>query len=145
MSKIKGNDNNNNMKSSNIPPESKKNLFVKKRTAAWIWLFLFSYYWVSVKERQSLLDFRQISTIDTNNKSDLALTDNGKVKSINPYFILEPDDEFTPKIAWLMSFPNSGTSYTMTLVGRASNRSFATNYASEVTPKDAISSLRYVF
>ena len=47
--------------------------------------------------------------------------------------------EFSPKIAWLMSFPNSGTSYTMSLVGRASNRSFATNYADEVTSRGASS------
>jgi hypothetical protein len=38
-----------------------------------------------------------------------------------------------PKMVWLMSFPNSGTSYTMTMVSRASNRSIATNYGREVT------------
>lgn len=36
--------------------------------------------------------------------------------------------------AWLLSYPNSGTSYTMTMVERASNRSTATNYGPEVTP-----------
>jgi Sulfotransferase domain len=34
---------------------------------------------------------------------------------------------------WLASYPNSGTSYTMTLVERASNRSTATHYGDEVT------------
>jgi hypothetical protein len=38
-----------------------------------------------------------------------------------------------PKMVWLMSYPNSGTSYTMTMVARASNRSIATNYGREVT------------
>ena len=36
-------------------------------------------------------------------------------------------------IAWLLSYPNSGTSYTMTLVERASNLSTASNYGTEVT------------
>jgi hypothetical protein len=40
-----------------------------------------------------------------------------------------------PAIVWLMSYPNSGTSYTMTMVERASNRSTATNYGVEVTDK----------
>ncbi|CAB9513588.1 expressed unknown protein [Seminavis robusta] len=38
-----------------------------------------------------------------------------------------------PKIVWLMSYPNSGTSYTMTMVSRASNRAIASNYGREVT------------
>ena len=37
-----------------------------------------------------------------------------------------------PQIVWLASFPNSGTSYTMTMVEQASNRSTATNYGLEV-------------
>ncbi|KAG7354070.1 sulfotransferase family protein [Nitzschia inconspicua] len=56
-------------------------------------------------------------------------------------FILRPENEFIPAIAWLMSFPNSGTSFTMTMVARASNRSFATNYGDEVTAKDEPDSL----
>ena len=48
-------------------------------------------------------------------------------------FVLQPESEFTPAIAWLMSFPNSGTSFTMTMVARSSNKSFATNYGDEVT------------
>jgi hypothetical protein len=56
-------------------------------------------------------------------------------------FILEPSNEFTPQIAWLMSFPNSGTSYTMTLVARASDKAFATNYGDEVIAPDDLESL----
>lgn len=56
-------------------------------------------------------------------------------------FILEPDNEFTPAIAWLMSFPNSGTSFTMTMVARGSNKAFATNYGDEVLAKDDSDSL----
>ncbi len=56
-------------------------------------------------------------------------------------FVLRPGSEFTPAIAWLMSFPNSGTSFTMTMVARASNRSFATNYGDEVTADDQPDSL----
>ena len=36
-----------------------------------------------------------------------------------------------PKVAWLMSFPNSGTSFTMKLAGQASNKTTATNYGLE--------------
>ena len=44
----------------------------------------------------------------------------------------DPNASFiSPRIAWLMSFPNSGTSYTMHLVGRASNRTAASNYGLE--------------
>jgi hypothetical protein len=56
-------------------------------------------------------------------------------------FILQPESEFSPKISWLMSFPNSGTSFTMTTVARMSNRSIATNYADEVTAADQSDSL----
>ena len=41
--------------------------------------------------------------------------------------------EFSPQIAWLMSYPNSGTSFTMTCTERTSNLSTATNYGDEVT------------
>ena len=37
----------------------------------------------------------------------------------------------SPRVAWLMSYPNSGTSYTMKLVTRASNKTVATNYGRE--------------
>lgn len=38
-----------------------------------------------------------------------------------------------PSMVWLMSFPNSGTSYTMRMVSTASQRAVATNYGSEFT------------
>ena len=41
-----------------------------------------------------------------------------------------------PKMVWLMSFPNSGTSYTMRLVGSASQRAIATNYGPEFTSNE---------
>jgi hypothetical protein len=40
-----------------------------------------------------------------------------------------------PSLAWLMSFPNSGTSYTMSNTESISGRSTATNYATEI-PED---------
>ena len=36
-----------------------------------------------------------------------------------------------PKVVWLMSYPNSGTSFTMHLVSKGGNRSVATNYGME--------------
>lgn len=46
---------------------------------------------------------------------------------------LDDDQVDLPQIVWLASFPNSGTSYTMTMVEQASNRSTATHYGLEVT------------
>lgn len=40
-----------------------------------------------------------------------------------------------PRIAWLMSFPNSGTSFTMRLVQRAADLTAATNYGKEAESK----------
>ena len=40
-----------------------------------------------------------------------------------------------PEVAWLLSFPNSGTSYTLALTESASNRSIASNYGVEFTNK----------
>lgn len=37
----------------------------------------------------------------------------------------------SPRVAWLMSFPNSGTSFTMRMVGRVTNLTTATNYGKE--------------
>jgi len=37
-------------------------------------------------------------------------------------------NETWPKVAWLMTFPNSGTSYTLLLVHTTSNTSFGSNY-----------------
>ena len=38
-----------------------------------------------------------------------------------------------PELAWLMSYPNSGTSYTMTMVGKLSGKATASNYGRELT------------
>ena len=40
-------------------------------------------------------------------------------------------NEFLPEIAWLISFPNSGTSYTINLVSSITDTSTTTNYAFE--------------
>ena len=45
--------------------------------------------------------------------------------------LVRQEDARWPKIVWLMSYPNSGTSYTMNLVRRASNKAVATNYGQE--------------
>ena len=43
----------------------------------------------------------------------------------------EKDDQPWPRIAWLMSFPNSGTSYTLRLTQWSSNQTAASNYGDE--------------
>jgi hypothetical protein len=42
-------------------------------------------------------------------------------------------DSLFPKIVWLASYPNSGTSYTMTMVQRATHLATATQYGAECT------------
>jgi len=68
--------------------------------------------------------------------------DNYKRSTTQPSgrFVLNYDTEFDPGIAWLMSFPNSGTSFTMTMVARSTNKSFATNYGAEVIAPDEANS-----
>lgn len=56
---------------------------------------------------------------DDNNKTEQMLED-------------VTDNEQKPKIVWLASYPNSGTSYTMTMVERSTNLSTATNYGLEI-------------
>lgn len=43
----------------------------------------------------------------------------------------DSDSEPSPKLVWLMSFPNSGTSYTLRQMERLTNFSMATNYGAE--------------
>eukprot|EP00980_Cylindrotheca_fusiformis_P025936 scaffold14920_cov63-Cylindrotheca_fusiformis.AAC.9 len=104
-----------------------------------MWILVGLYYFTFIAENRSIIrSTRRVG------ESKPAIMNDGGRKEKDPanisheYTMLRPkDDESSgPNIAWLMSFPNSGTSYTMTLVARASNRSFATNYGSEVTPKD---------
>jgi hypothetical protein len=76
--------------------------------------------------------FAGASLSDTMTDTATAKGDHAVDDAIDP---AEPhwEQNLTPKIAWLASYPNSGTSYTMTLVERASNLSTATNYGLEVT------------
>lgn len=50
---------------------------------------------------------------------------------VRPLVDSSSSSSLLPDIAWLMSFPNSGTSYTMRLVQAVSNTTAATNYAEE--------------
>lgn len=101
---------------------------IKVKTATCICAAIGMYYFFCLSRRRSFIDgqFGVLPIAEVDYSED----------GLNPVSHLPPEVEFTPKIAWLMSFPNSGTSFTMTLVGRASNRSFATNYADEVTSRD---------
>ena len=77
-----------------------------------------------------------ITTGTTNNKNK----NDGQDDEESRAFINLPENgEFSPAIAWLMSFPNSGTSYTMVSVEQASNFSTASNYGAEVTLKGSYS------
>ena len=92
------------------------------------------YYYVSMQEEKSILSFGSQWNSSTTKKGVIpeARLKDDAVKE----FILKPRSEFTPAIVWLMSFPNSGTSYTMTMVARSTGRAFATNYGDEVIADD---------
>jgi hypothetical protein len=48
-------------------------------------------------------------------------------------------DEFTPKVAWLMAWPESGDKYVTETIQRVTNQSTATNYGEQVTLPSFIS------
>lgn len=120
-------------------------------------LFTFAgvYYYVGTQEKASMMRFRASVDSVTLGPTLLGNGDGSSVFSkslprrsddiastITTKFILNPENEFTPAIAWLMSFPNSGTSYTMTMVEESSTKAFATNYCDEVmarTDKESLS------
>jgi hypothetical protein len=52
------------------------------------------------------------------------------------YAVSKQEEALGPKVVWLMSFPNSGTSYTLHLTREATNTTTATNYALEGDIKD---------
>lgn len=64
--------------------------------------------------------------------SDAPITDNSS-----------ENDKARPKMVWLMSYPNSGTSYTMMMVGRASSRATASNYGREVADDGVVNTPLY--
>ena len=97
------------------------------------------YWYISVKEKASIMNFGNSVVATSGNAAvipDARANDEGPRE-----FILKPKHEFRPAIVWLMSFPNSGTSYTMTMVARSTGKAFATNYCDEVMAPDDEESL----
>lgn len=84
-------------------------------------------YLISMPSRSTELNGNSTPTTSKRSPSSLAFWQESEA------------DEFKPAIAWLMSYPNSGTSYTMTCVESTTNRSTASNYGDEVTAKDDFS------
>ena len=128
------------MTANNAPP-SKGFLGRNKRLFLFVVFFLASLSYINQAERKVLDE----SNYDDARKHYLEKQKKGGTEmysTIDHYvrsntqpsgkFVLKADAEFTPGIAWLMSFPNSGTSFTMTMVARSTNKSFATNYGAEV-------------
>jgi len=119
----------------------------KRRTILFLVVLFGLSAWLSRRERLVLdsSNYEDARTA-TLNKKDYAPYSTIHQYRRNPYaasgkFVLAPDNEFKPGIAWLMSFPNSGTSFTMTMVSRSTNRSFATNYGNEVIAPDETDSI----
>eukprot|EP00537_Pseudo-nitzschia_pungens_P010208 CAMPEP_0172384888 /NCGR_PEP_ID=MMETSP1061-20121228/2588_1 /TAXON_ID=37318 /ORGANISM="Pseudo-nitzschia pungens, Strain cf. pungens" /LENGTH=740 /DNA_ID=CAMNT_0013113669 /DNA_START=278 /DNA_END=2500 /DNA_ORIENTATION=- len=70
---------------------------------------------------------RAVSDLDGNSQDDSQY----KYEKYNYFLEDDVSSAMNPRIAWLASFPNSGTSFTMTMVARATNTTFATNYGIE--------------
>lgn len=119
---------------------SQRSLFVRKSCRMILGTALFSalYFALNATEKYSVLS-RGHPKVSQGASAVVKVSGEGTKSKRS--FILQPESEFSPKISWLMSFPNSGTSFTMTMVARMSNRSIATNYADEVTAKDDPESL----
>ena len=100
-----------------------------------------SSYWLKIKANH------EVQKDSTNERSDPDLSLPGNDDDVSMYNferLKENGSDFKaqrrqilrknrdlPGIAWLMSFPNSGTSFTMHLVGQASKCTVATNYGIE--------------
>jgi hypothetical protein len=117
------------------PPEAQTRCHRRKhvRVLSGLLVFCSLYYNLNLTEKASMQKARP-QTTSSNQPTVLR-------SKPSRHFILDPLKEFTPEVCWLMSFPNSGTSFTMSMVARASNKSFATNYADEVTARDQPDSL----
>lgn len=114
-----------------------------RRLVVLVSLMACAFYFINSKERQAMdeshyTDARTAyyKNVEKHHARYSTMYQYSRPKGPTGKFVLQPDNEFTPAIAWLMSFPNSGTSFTMTMVTRASNTSLATNYGDEVTAPD---------
>jgi len=78
------------------------------------------------QQQKQTLKSNQMTGEETNSSSPSSL---GEQLSQEEHW----ETNATPAIVWLASYPNSGTSYTMTMVERATNLSTASTYGDEVT------------
>lgn len=67
--------------------------------------------------------------VEVQSSASMSSPDNNEVQEVT-------DKEDGLRVAWLMSFPNSGTSYTLHLIRETTNTTTATNYALEGDIKD---------
>lgn len=113
------------------------------KTFLFLCAFAGIYYYISIKEKASIMSFGSTGSTSSTGKevTDVVLPEARVKDQAMREFILKPKHEFRPAIVWLMSFPNSGTSYTMTMVARSTNKAFATNYCDEVMALDDEESL----
>jgi hypothetical protein len=129
---------NNNTNTNNAPHRTSRS----KRNFLLMGIVLACFAWISQKERNVLDESRYEDArkhyLKKNDHQMYSTIDHYKRSTTQPSgkFVLQPESEFSPGIAWLMSFPNSGTSFTMTMVARSTNKSFATNYGNEVIAPD---------
>eukprot|EP00592_Proboscia_alata_P022032 CAMPEP_0194411442 /NCGR_PEP_ID=MMETSP0176-20130528/9619_1 /TAXON_ID=216777 /ORGANISM="Proboscia alata, Strain PI-D3" /LENGTH=181 /DNA_ID=CAMNT_0039213415 /DNA_START=45 /DNA_END=587 /DNA_ORIENTATION=- len=81
-----------------------------------------------------------VSTLIQEQKTAIAHTPSDKIRA--RYEAIDPNPNLSgPRVAWLMSFPNSGTSYTGSLIKAVSNRTTATNYGKEGLFSDEVGSI----
>ncbi|CAB9513589.1 expressed unknown protein [Seminavis robusta] len=116
-----------------IPSPAERFHFVSRRymilAVILIGIPLFMVHWQSLPS----IEAATVSTEESSKKEFLPeVTD--QVSAVTSTH--QTDSASRPSIVWLMSYPNSGTSYTMRMVASASNRAVATNYGNEYTDKD---------
>ena len=78
----------------------------------------------------------QVPSLERNSLLPQVETNVNRVSGHLHNFVTAEDKGSFPMVAWLMSFPNSGTSYTLHLLREVTNTTTATNYGLEGDIKD---------
>lgn len=128
------------------PPSDEENLLASStkefKSRASLYFITVCFLAVAVSTRQTLLFNKQVSDEELESNFDLnlmatdtQLLDENRTENAHN---VHPTDTKPAKYAWLMSFPNSGTSYTLELTKRLSNSTTATNYRKPVLSKNQV-------
>ncbi|KAI2501314.1 sulfotransferase domain-containing protein [Fragilaria crotonensis] len=92
-------------------------------------------YWATKSSSSSSYESHELAAIIRGDREQLSHGMISHTKSAKLAYWLKEGlpDEYTPKILWLMAWPESGEDYILETIQRVSNRSTATNYGEVVT------------